>query len=52
MRGYQFYLYFENSKTLKSYFLSNSQIKSRNMTNKKKNFQLKLDLLVLSIKIT
>ena len=31
IRGYPFYFYFENSKILNSYFLSNKQIKSRNV---------------------
>ena len=38
MRGYPFYFYFENSKILNSYFLSNKQIKSRNVNyNEKKS---------------
>ena len=38
MRGYPFYFYFENPKTLNSYFLSNKQIKSRNVNyNEKKS---------------
>ena len=39
MRGYPFYFYFENSKILNSYFLSNKQIKSRNVNyNEKKSY--------------
>ena len=38
LRGYPFYFYFENSKILNSYFLSNKQIKSRNVNyNEKKS---------------
>ena len=38
IRGYPFYFYFENSKILNSYFLSNKQIKSRNINyNEKKS---------------
>ena len=39
IRGYPFYFYFENSKILNSYFLSNKQIKSRNVNyNEKKSY--------------
>ena len=39
IRGYPFYFYFENSKILNSYFLSNKQIKSRNLNyNEKKSY--------------
>ena len=39
MRGYPFYFYFENSKILNSYFLSDKQIKSRNVNyNEKKSY--------------
>ena len=38
IRGYPFYFYFENSKIMKSFFLSNKQIKSRNVNyNEKKS---------------
>ena len=39
IRGYPFYFYFENSKILNSYFLSNKKIKSRNVNyNEKKSY--------------
>ena len=39
IRGYPFYFYFENSKILNSYFLSDKQIKSRNVNyNEKKSY--------------
>ena len=39
IRGYPFYFYFENSKILNSYFLSNKQIKSRNVNfNEKQSY--------------
>ena len=39
IRGYPFYFYFENSKILNSYFLSNKQTKSRNVNyNEKKSY--------------
>ena len=39
IRDYPFYFYFENSKILNSYFLSNKQIKSRNVNyNEKKSY--------------
>ena len=39
IRGYPFYFYFENSKILNSYFLSDKQIKSRNLNyNEKKSY--------------
>ena len=42
MRGYPFYFYFENSKTLNSYFLSNKQIKSRNVNYYEKKFHIEI----------
>ena len=42
MRGYPFYFYFENSKTLSSYFLSNKQIKSRNVNYYEKKSHIEI----------
>ena len=42
MRGYPFYLYFKNSKILNSYFLSNKQIKSRNLNYNEKKFHIEV----------
>ena len=42
IRGYPFYFYFENSRILNSYFLSNKQIKSRNVNYNEKKSRIEI----------
>ena len=42
IRGYPFYFYFENSKILNSFFLSNKQIKSRNVNYNENKYNIEI----------